>query len=483
MRVRPSILEVLWMIIDLVIRQVLTLEEKVQDLTDRLQTTEEELHRVRAILAQNSKNSSKPPSADRFKKPKPKSRRPKGQNPSGGQPGHPGSRLTKTENPDEIVKHTVEECSGCHASLEDVEAKSLTTRQVYDLEVKVKVTEHSVEKKICPRCLTKNEADFPEHVTQDAQYGTGFRAFVTYCSVQQFIPLNRICEMIHDLTGHSFSEGSVVNINKDVARKLEPFEERVFEALLQVPVVHFDETGCNVNGKNHWVHSASTDHLTYYQVHQRRGQVAMDDVGILPLFTGRAVHDHWPSYFKYDACSHSVCNAHHDRELTGVLENDTQAWAGAMIDLLYAIKKEVDEAKALGLEKLADARIADFEQQYATILAEGFSENPSLPSSDEPKPGRKKQTKAKNLLDRLEKRSAETLAFMHDFRVPFTNNQAEQDVRMVKVQQKVSGAFRSFTGAETFCRIRGYISTLRKNSLPVLENLARALKGDPFLPG
>ncbi len=483
MKASPWILEVLWKLINLLLQQIQALQQEVKDVTDRLKATEEELHRVKAILAQNSKNSSKPPSSDKNKKSKPTSLRPKGQKKSGGQPGHPGSRLIKTDNPDEIVTHRVDECSGCHASLEDVEAQSHTTRQVYDLEVKIKVTEHSAEKKVCPHCRTKNEADFPENVTQDAQYGTGFRAFVTYCNVQQFIPLNRICEMIQDLTGHSVSEGSIVNTNKRVADMLEPFQERVTEALLQQPVVNFDETGCNVNGKNHWVHSASTEHLTYYQVHQRRGQVAMDDVGILPRFTGNAVHDHWPSYFKYDDCSHSMCNAHHVRELTGILENDNQAWAGAMINLLYAIKKEVDEAKELGLNKLPDARITDYEQQYAAILAQGLSENPSLPSSDESKPGRKKQSKAKNLLDRLEKRSQETLGFMYDFRVPFTNNQAEQDVRMMKVQQKVSGLFRSFTGAETFCKIRSYISTLRKNSLPILEYIERAVKGEPFLPG
>lgn len=246
-------------------------------------------------------------------------------------------------------------------------------------------------------------------------------------------------------------------------------------------VIHFDETGLHINGEREWLHVASTERLTFYAAHAKREGEATDEIGILPKFQGTAVHDFWRSYFKYD-CRHALCNAHHLRELTGILEQDKQAWPQGMIDLLCEIRKKVEEKKAV-VNRLDPDQIKSFQERYDRIVQKGFTENPTPTLEDQPKRrGRKKQSKAKNLLDRLNKYCRQTLAFMYDFSIPFDNNQGEQDIRMMKVQQKISGTFRSTQGAKTFCRIRGYISTLRKNSLSVIDAIESALEGNPFIP-
>ena len=242
---------------------------------------------------------------------------------------------------------------------------------------------------------------------------------------------------------------------------------------------HFDETGMRVEGKRQWMHVASTEYLTHYAYHAKRGSDATDDIGILPQFQGTAVHDFWKSYLNYK-CSHALCNAHHIRELTAIAESTGQQWPQEMIELLIEIKEAVEDRKTQATELKPEEHVA-FEQKYDEILQKGFLVNPP-PVKEKGKRGRPKQSKAKNLLDRLQDYRKETLAFMYDFQVPFDNNLAERDLRMVKVKQKISGVFRSDLGAKMYCRIRGYISTARKNSVPVLNAITSALEGNPFVP-
>ena len=258
-------------------------------------------------------------------------------------------------------------------------------------------------------------------------------------------------------------------------------EEAIEERLRATPVAHFDETGFHIEGKRYWLHLASTEGLTCYGWHTKRGKEATDTLGILPRFEGRAVHDGWGSYFQY-GCDHALCNAHHPRELTFVQEQDGQSWAGDMKELLLEVKARVEQAKAAGAEDLNEATRREFEVRYQRILAQGMAATPPLEPRPPGKRGRRKQSKAKNLLDRLAAHQQSVLAFMEDFRVPFDNNLAERDLRMVKVQQKISGCFRSGDGATAFCRIRGYISTVRKQRHDVLAAIEHVFAGSPFVP-
>jgi len=258
-------------------------------------------------------------------------------------------------------------------------------------------------------------------------------------------------------------------------------EDIIREQLKGGPVLHVDETGFRVNGIRHWLHVASTGLLTWYGYHKKRGSTATDDMQILPAFKGTMVHDFWKSYFRY-GCRHALCNAHLIRELTGISETYGHEWSSQMNELLHDIKKAVDSAR-VSSSGLTHQQITEFELRYSRIISIGIRENPVPVCSGIPvKRGRKKQSKAKNLLDRCQLHQREILAFMYDFMIPFENNQAERDIRMVKLQQKISGTFRSDEGAAWFCRIRGYISTVKKNGEPVLASLVGAFEKKPFVP-
>ena len=322
---------------------------------------------------------------------------------------------------------------------------------------------------------------FPPHVTQPVQYGPRIKAQAAYLNNYQLIPWARTCELLGDFYGHTPAEALVLKSNTAVVDSIAPSLEATQQQLIGSQVVNFDESGLRVEGQLNWLHVASTDYLTYYGVHPKRGQDGMQAIGILPAFEGRAVHDCWPSYFTFDNCQHALCNAHLLRDLLFIVDQYEQGWAQEMIELLLDIKAEVDGAPAQRVS-LASERLVHFEQRYDELIAQGLAANP--PPADPPpkKRGRKKQSPPKNLLDRLQEHKSKVLAFMHDFCVPFDNNLAERDVRMVKIKQKVSGAFRTRTGAETFCAIRSYISTARKHGLNVIDAIHNALTGSPFIP-
>lgn len=434
---------------------------------------------LQARIQMNSRNSSKPPSTDEFVKPK--SRREKSDKPSGGQKGHSGHTLKMTTTPDIIVTHRMDSCSNCGEHLELIENPDYEKRQVVDLPpLKLEVTEHRGERGECPHCGCISKSAFPEGVTQSVQYGNNLKSLCIYLKEYQLLPYDRLTEFCKDVFSHTISEGTLFNFNCATYKALESVEVKIMDQIAASNVVHFDETGVRVSGIRQWLHVASTPDLTHYAYHAKRGSKATDDIGILPIFIGTAVHDFWRPYFTY-LCLHALCNAHQIRELIAIKERTGQKWSQEMIDLLLEIKAAVEERKSIA-NAFEPEQIDSYQQRYQQIIKRGYLKNPPPKKPTKKKPGRIKQSKARNMLDRLSNYQKETLAFMHDFNVPFENNLAERDLRMMKVKQKISGTFRSELGAKMFCRIRGYISTARKNSIPVLTAIKSALAGNPFIP-
>jgi transposase len=461
------------------------LRAECQTLRERVQTLEEQ-------VSKDSHNSHKPPSSDGLAKPNPKSLRPKSERPTGGQPGHPGHALRMVEKPDRIVPHRVEHCSNCGRSLAGQEPDRVERRQVHDLpEPKLEVTEHQAEVKTCP-CGCLNRAAFPAEAAAPVQYGPRVKSVAVYLGEYQLLPFDRLAEIMRDLFAcESFSEGTIANFKADCSRRLEPVEAAIRDLATAAPVAGFDETGVRATGSLHWLHTVSTQFLTWYYAHKRRGRVAMDAAGILPEYRGCAVHDFWKSYFEYD-CDHALCNSHLLRELVFLWEEQSQKWAKSMIDHLLAIKEAVATAGLTGLTALPSFDQERSLKEYEQIIKTGYAQNPLAPQHGPKRRGpvcvrtrtgrRRKQSKARNLLDRFRDHPDSILAFMRDFDVPFDNNQSERDLRMMKLRQKISGTFRSFQALVNFCRIRGYVSTARKNGLNALDALQRVFLGNPFVP-
>lgn len=383
----------------------------VEMLYKTIDVHEKKIKHLEDILVKNSHNSSKPPSTDGFNKPTKETknlRRKSGKKP-GGQPGHKGTTLNQVANPDHIIPHP---CKGhCHCG-RDLFAQTVTgqiKRQVFDIPpLKITVTEHQADIVMCT-CGTIHIADFPTSVVNDVQYGENIKAYSTYLMNYQLLPYERTQQLFDDLFGASLSQGTLASINKRAGNLLDKTNDTIKESLVLADVVHFDESGFYINGERQWIHTAGTSDLTYYDFHRKRGHKAMDAIGILPVFEGRAIHDHLPSYFLYD-CDHGLCNSHHLRELIFVEERYDQPWAHKLKEHLLTIKDAIENAKSHDLTKLPDYRLKKFRSAYKRIVGQGLKANPPPPKSG--KRGKTAQGKPRNLLNRLNDFANETLAFM-----------------------------------------------------------------------
>jgi transposase len=461
------------------------LESRYNKLESQNIELRERINELESRLNQSRQNGNKPPSTGFFgnKKHKLSSSREPSEKRPGGQKGHPGFTMSMSKHPDEIITNRLCNCKYCGQSIQETEVIDHEKRQKFDISINHKVTEYRSEIKKCPYCNRKNKADFPESITKPVQFGNTVLTFVTYLRNYHLIPYYRIKEIIKDIFGLGISSATIKKAEKKCFHNLKGVTNYIKNKLIKEDVIDCDETGINVNGQRHHCHLISTKKLTFYFHHRSRGFIAMTKMGVLPKFKGVAVHDFWKPYFKYEKCEHAVCNVHILRELKEISKNETQKWALEMSDLLHEIKKYVDGVKKLN-DKIEEETIKAFKEKYDSILMKGFEDNPPPQNLEihTGKRGKQAQSDAKNLLDRLSKYKTEVLRFATDLKVPFGNNQAERDIRMITIQQKISGSFRTPHGADAFCRIRGYISTIIKNNMPVLGSLSAVLEGVPPLP-
>jgi transposase len=466
----------------LVVEQAATIER----LEVRVVELEAEVADLKRRLAQNSRNSSRPPSSDGLSKPPVKKslRRPSGRGP-GGQPGHGGANLAAVADPGEVVTHAPAGCAGCGANLDGAPVEGRERRQVFDLpEVRLCVVEHVAERRRCG-CGHVTAGSFPAGVSAPTQYGPRVRALAMYLIARQHLPYERTAELFADWLGASISTGTLASYIAAGAGDLQGFLDEVHHQIISAPVAHFDETGARVQGRLRWLFSASTEALTFYALHDKRGKDGIDHAGVLPHFTGVAVHDGFKPYRRYyDNARHALCNAHHLRELQAVIEHDTdgkQSWARAMDRLLRDLHRAVTVATDAGHDHLHVLQLAGYRAAYEQIIATGHHENP-LNTIRTGQRGFISQTPARNLLCRLDSHREDVLRFAHDFRVPFDNNLVERDIRMVKLQQKISGCWRTSTGANQFLALRAYLSTARKQGRQALDVLTRLAAHDPWIP-
>ena len=450
---------------------------------------QEELQRLKDLLAQNSQNSSRPPSSDRSQRdrppktedppPKPKSLRAKSGRKPGGQCGHPGRTLEFCEQPKEIQVHPLKECA-CGEDLSRQPAEDFERRQVFDLPpLQLECAEHRAEIKECACCHSRQTAPFPPEVKAPIQYGRSFLALLSYLYDAQQCSSRRIRQMCVELFGYAVSESTIQDAREAQFQALEPFEQRLVEILPQEPILHADETGVLVNKVTHWLHVLATPLLTFFSVQAKRGAQAIAAIGIIPKFTGWLMHDFLSSYLGFENCLHTFCKSHLLRELVFLFEEHRQAWAGQLHDLFLEMLQRVKQRKARDAP-LGPKELDQWHRRYRRILCQGRRANPITREQSQRR--RLKQSKAQNLLDRLQAYDCCILAFLHEFEVPFTNNDGERPLRMIKVRLKVSGCFRTLAGASRHARIASYISTLRKHGLPVFDYLLKALHGRPFLP-
>jgi transposase len=464
---KDALIHTLWDMVHELRREVVELKAEMSKL-------QSEVTDLRGQLAKNSRNSSKPPGSDGYAKPPPKSlRKPSGRS-AGGQPGHKGSTLERSEHPDETVIHPLPQtCDACGMELDQVIVETLAEgRQVFDLPpMDSVVTEHRVVQGGCT-CGKVHRSTFPEGVVGSTQYGPRVKAFAVDLTQNHMVSADRAAEIIQNLYGLRISPATVLRMVDEAQERLSPTVEKISQAICGAPVAHADETGMRVAGKLHWMHTLATPIMTWLGVHAKRGHEAIEAFALIPVLLGTLIHDGLAAYRQY-TCQHGLCNAHHLRELTFIAEQSLQAWAQRMIDLLCQANDEVIAAQG---KPLPQPHIDTIRVAYLAILTEGETLNPPVPRSGQR--GRTQQSFATNLLRRLRLYADDVLRFTVDPHVPFTNNLAEQAIRMCKVKQKVSGCFRTVPGAEAFCTIRSYVATLKKQGINPYHALVSTFQGN-----
>ena len=453
---------------------------QVQELTKQLGVMGARVQMLEHRLSLNSRNSSQPPSSDGLRKPAPKSLRQTGQHPNGGQKGHPGNTLRQSQHIDVVIEHKASpRCAVCHGQLQEHEI--LERRQVFELPpLQMQVIEHRLLGGRCA-CGAWHEGAWPAGLNAPAQYGASVKAMAVSLSQQHLIPLARVCEVMQDAFGLDLSQASVLQFNRQAAQALVGTVASIGQAVQSAPVVHADESGIRVKGQLHWLHCLVTQNLTWLGQHAKRGTVAFDELGLLTGVRGTLVHDGLASYKELD-CTHSLCNAHHLRELVLAHEQDKpfDGWAQEMMDLLLLANTEVRQRAAA----LPQERQLWYATQWDALLARAQTFNPEDKDylQHAPMRGRRKQSTTFNLIRRLRLHRDDVWRFMTQAGVPFTNNLAEQAIRMCKVKQKISGCFRTLDGANTFFTNRAYLATMKKQKANLLHCLHSVFSGQPLQP-
>ncbi|MEU4245767.1 IS66 family transposase [Actinoplanes sp. NPDC026619] len=465
----PSIVELL--------ERLVVMEQALARANERIEALEAENAELRRRLGQSPRNSNMPPSAQGLDKPAPKSLRGRSGRRAGGQDGHPGRTLRQVDDPDETVCHEPAACVGCGSGLTDAPLAAVTRRQVFEIpQIRARVTEHQLIARRCS-CATVTCADAPAGVDAPVQYGPRLAAIVVYLLVAQFGAQKRVAQTIADVFGVPISQGSVAALTARAAVRLEgDFLTAIRVALAAAPLVHFDETGFRVAGRLHWVHSASTGKYSLLYVHPKRGRTAIDAGGVLPDFTGIAVHDAWAPYDCYSQATHALCCAHLLRELVAAQQFDPSAtWAAQGIEALLTLKNAADAAVTAGLDHIDPEVLASGIASFRHAALVGIKDHAGQGSPI----GKKLAALARRMRERID----DYLRFAHDPRnCPFDNNAAEREVRMVKIRQKISGAMRTQTGAEHFCHLRSYLATATKHGLNLYDALVQLTSGRPWIP-
>ncbi len=467
------------------------LERQQEEKIESLQKTIVELRQIIAEQAKtiaelreqvnkNSGNSSKPPSSDGYNKPAPKSLRNTTGKKAGGQKGHPGANLSVLDTPDETVSHMPRECCGCpHYGSCMSDSLLGETRHVVDAVMNIHVTAH--ESLVIERCLIdgcRKKAEFPETLKATVQYGPNLEAFAACLNTVGAVSVNRTQAIVSGMFGIPISTGTICSMVSRVSAKVKDVVGDIRQKMADSEIGHFDETGTRVDGKTFWVHSASSLEYTYLNISPKRGFEGMEVAGVLPGFGGVAVHDCWAPYWKYSDISHALCCAHLLRELTGVLENHPeQTWANDFIQLLLAMKSAKEEAVLAGEAVLSAKHYREFDESYENVLKTAYLQNPCQEPVKK-KRGRKKRGKILSLVDRLKAYKGSVCLFIRNFAVPFDNNQAERDIRMIKTKTKVSGCFRSIDGASGYLRIMSFVGTAKKHGVSAFQAIRLAVLGN-----
>ena len=447
----------------------------IRFLIDKLNDLEKKIQDLEQQINKDSHNSNKPPSSDNPLKKTKSMRKRTGKKP-GGQKGHKGTNLKQVTHPDEVSDITPKGLCSCKKNLKNAKVIDCVKRQLFDLLLpQLFVAEYKGNILQC-ECGKIHYPDFPYGLAREAQYGPNIKSLVVYLKQYGFISYDRIAELFSDIFDISISQGTFVNIINECSEKIKPCVEKIKEELKNSAVLNCDESGIRIEGSLHWVHSVGTENFTYYYPHKRRGFEAMETIGILPFFNGTIIHDHWKSYFRYEQCLHGLCNTHHLRELT-FFEEKGEKWAKKIKRCLNDAYKEKKENIYLG-----EKQINKYKRRLRRLLNKGLRLHPKQMKKNRTR-GRPKQSNEYNFLNRLKERINDVLRFIIDPNVPFSNNLAERDIRMLKIQQKVSGTFRSMKGAIAFCRIRSYISSIKKCGQSVFKALTTIWSLKIMFPG
>ncbi len=454
-------------------------EEGFSETNIYVQELQEKLIKAEEKLNTNSKNSSKPPSKDNNKRPN--SRKKSGKS-SGGQLGHKGSTLQLKEKPDTTILIEPKDCHCGHSFTSGEVIIGEERRQEIDISKPTTITtEYKSIKYICPICGEIHSGEFPTHINAPIQYGPNLKTYLVYLNNFQLLPYKRTVDLLASIHNLPISQGTIDNILEEFSNKVDTPIEIIKKAIIDSEKAHADESGLRSEGKRKWLHVIGNEKYTYYYFHESRGKNAVDAADVLPHFTGTLCHDFWTTYFKFDKCEHSLCNAHHLRELQGIIDNYGYSWAKEMKVFLEEAHKLVKKAKENEEKELSCIISEELKKEYDEIIKNGFIETPPAPPKEKGKRGRTPKGKALCLLERLQNHKKSVVDFICDFKKPFDNNLAERDVRMIKVKEKISGTFRSDKGAQRFCKIRSLISTAIKQNQNVFDSIKNIFLGKSFL--